>query len=177
LVPVLRTPEDIVVGETLAMAETLAEENPEVAMWPRAPELRARARWVCAEMTSAFGALRSECPMQLAHVWKGFRASDAVLADLGRVEILWQDAFRLCGASDGWLFGAYSLADAFYAPVAARIIGYDLPVSEQVRAYCLRTINDPAFTTWRDAGLATRYDPFPYPMDLERAPWPESGPH
>lgn len=85
LVPTLRTPAGTVVGESLAMAETLAEENPQANMWPSDPAQRATARWLCAEMVSSFTALRGACPMQLGHIWQGFTASDAVLADLARI--------------------------------------------------------------------------------------------
>lgn len=171
LVPALRTPEGDMLGETLAMAETLAERHPEANMWPSDASARIRARWLSAEMTSGFGALRGECPMQLAHVDVDFKPSDAVRKDLARIETLW--AYAREKAVDGpWLFGAYSLADAFYAPVCARIMGYSLPVSEAAKAYCMTTLNDPAFQQWRNDGLKTTYDPFPYPPIGKTGPWP-----
>lgn len=172
LVPVLKTPDGDVIGETLAMGETLAERHPDARLWPADPGLRARARWLCAEMASGFSTLRSECPMQLQHVNKGFAVSAAVQADLNRVDTIWAEARKMCDISGPWLFGAYSLADVFYAPVAARIIGYDLPVSDAARTYCLRSIGDPAFQRWRAEGLKISYDPFPYDMGLQTAPWP-----
>ncbi|GFE50606.1 glutathione S-transferase [Roseobacter cerasinus] len=172
LVPALRTPEGDVIGETLAMAETLAERHPVAGLWPTDPALRIRARWLCAEMASGFSALRAACPMQLAHVNTGFQPSAAVLADLDRIEEIWSAARALSGAADGWLMGAYSLADVFYAPVAARIVGYDLPVSDTSREYCMKTLADPAFQTWRAEGLKVRYDPFPYPVHGTAGPWP-----
>ena len=172
LVPVLRTPEGCIVGESLAMAETLAERHPDAGLWPDDPDARMRARWLCAEMASGFAALRSQCPMQLLHVNTGFVASDAVLGDLARLQDLWQGAFEMAGRDDGWLFGAYSLADVFFAPVAARIIGYDLPVAEQAHAYCTRTLQDPALCAWRAQGLEISYDPFPYPAGTGTRPWP-----
>jgi glutathione S-transferase len=172
LVPAIRTPEGTVVGESIAMAETLAERHPETAMWPTDPAARATARWLAAEMCAGFGALRSACPMQLQHVNSGFPVSEGVQADLDRIESLWTHA-RAVRTKDGpWLFGDYSLADVFYAPVAARIIGYDLPVSENAQAYCVETINDPAFKTWRAEGLKVTYDPFPYDMGVPTLPWP-----
>lgn len=172
LVPVLKTPEGDIIGETLAMAETLAERHPEAGLWPGNGALRARARWLCAEMASGFSALRGSCPMQLQHVNRGFDVSDAVTADLARLEDIWSAARSLSGAKDGWLMGAYSLADVFYAPVAARIIGYDLPVSDVSRAYCNTVIRDAAFQAWRAEGLKTTYDPFPYPTDGPVSDWP-----
>ena len=171
LVPAMRTPEGTVVGESLAMAETLAEAFPGAGMWPAEPAARATARWLCAEMVGGFGALRGDCAMQLQHVNVGFNPSDAVQADLARIDTLWTHAAQF--KTDGpWLFGAYSLADAFYAPVCARIIGYDLPVSDAARAYCMTTLNDPAFRAWRAEGLKTTYDPFPYDMGVPTRAWP-----
>lgn len=172
LVPALRTPEGTVVGESLAMAETLAECHPETRLWPADPAARATARWLCAEMVAGFGALRGECPMQLSHVWSGFAASDPVLADLARIETLWAHARAVSGAAEGPLFGAYSLADVFYTPVAARIIGYDLPVSDANRAYCLDLLRDTPVRQWRAMGLTVDYTPFPYPQNAARADWP-----
>ncbi len=123
-------------------------------------------------MTAGFSALRGECPMQLRHVNKGLPVSDAVTKDLSRLQELWDYAN---GASDGkgpWLFGSYSLADVFYAPVCARIVGYDLPVSQSARDYCHLTLNDPAFKTWRAEGLKVTYDPVPYDMGCATSPWP-----
>jgi glutathione S-transferase len=172
LVPAIRTPEGTVIGESLAIAETLAERHPDAGLWPRDPVARATARWLCAAMTAGFGALRGGCPMQLAHVNAGFAASDAVKADLARIEELWQHA-QAQKATDGpWLFGEYCLADVFYAPVAARIIGYDLPVSKSAKTYCTTTLNDAAFKAWRAEGLKTTYDPFPYDMGVPTRGWP-----
>lgn len=174
LVPALRTPEGTVVGESLAMAETLAERHPEAGLWPADPAQRATARWLCSEMTSGFFALRGDCAMQLSHIWEGFSPTEAVLGDLARIETLWDHARKISGNKERWLFGDYSLADVFYAPAAARIIGYDLPVSAAARAYCERVIADPAFKRWRADAQTVTYDPEPYALDLPRKPWPEA---
>jgi len=171
LVPTLRTPEGTVVGESLAMAETLAERHPDAGFWPTDPAQRATARWLCAEMVGGFGALRGECAMQLGHIWEGFAVTDAVKVDLARIETLWQHARNVSGSTDGFLFGAYSLADVFYTPVAARIIGYDLPVSEASRAYCAALLSDPAVLDWQEQARKVHYDPVPYAMDLPKRPW------
>ena len=172
LVPALRTPEGTVIGESLAIAETLAERHPNAGLWPADPALRATARWLCAEMVAGFGALRGDCPMQLAHCHVGFDPSDAVRADLARIEQLWDHARQLSGAQGGWLFGDWSLADVFYTPVAARIIGYGLPVSDAARDYCRALLTTPSFLSWRQEALKLSYDPMPYAMDLPMTPWP-----
>ncbi len=173
LVPALKTPEGAVIGETLAMAETLAERHPDKAMWPAKADARMRARWLCAAMISGFASLRSQCPMQLQHVNEGFPVTDALAADIARLEDLWSYAATASDGKGPWLFGSYSLADVFYAPVCARIIGYDLPVSAAARAYCKATLRDPAFKNWRAEGLKTSYDPFPYDMGCTTRPWPK----
>lgn len=172
LVPVLRLPCGTVVGETLAIAETLAERHPEAGHWPADPALRATARWLCAEMASGFMTLRTDCPMQLREVVEGFEPSTELRADLNRLETLWAHARACSGAAEGWLFGSYSAADVFFAPVAARIIGYDLPVSEAARAYCAQHIADPSFLRWRAEAKRVRYDPEPYVTGLPTRPWP-----
>ena len=172
LVPVMRDADGIVLGDTLAMAETLAERHPEAGLWPSEPAARALARWLVAEMHSGFTALRTACPMQLLHQYQGFVPSEAVKADLDRIETLWSLARSRHGAGGPWLFGTYSLADVFYAPVAARIAGYGLPVGAGAQAYVDTTLADPAFRRWRAMGLTKRYDPMPYAMDLPTALWP-----
>ncbi|MEJ2036876.1 MAG: glutathione S-transferase [Maritimibacter sp.] len=172
LVPVMRTPDGIVVGETLAMAETLAERHPEAGLWPEDPEARALARWLVAEMHSGFTALRGACPMQLLRQYDGFQPSEAVRADLDRLETIWTMAREKFGGSGPWLFGRYSLADVVYAPVAARIAGFGLPVSAEAQAYVATHLADPAFRRWRALGLTVSYDPEPYAQDLPHLPWP-----
>ncbi|KUJ78356.1 glutathione S-transferase [Ruegeria profundi] len=172
LVPALRLPDGTVVGESLAMAETLAERHPKAGLWPKDPAARATARWLCAEMVAGFHALRGECPMQLIQCWQGFQPSSETLADLKRIETLWSHARTVSGAETGPLFGSYSLADVFYTPVAARIIGYGLPVSEANRAYCLELLSDISVRQWRAMGLTVAYDPVPYALDLPSRAWP-----
>lgn len=173
LVPAMQTPEGIIVGESLAMAETLAELHPEAGFWPKDPAARATARWLCAEMASGFAALRSFCPMQLLRAYRGFAPNDAVLADLARLDEVWTHARQVSRSDTGWLFGEYSLADVFFAPVAARIIGYDLPISDGGRAYAMNLIADDAVQRWRADGLKISYDPEPHRLDLPSEPWPE----
>lgn len=173
LVPAVRTPDGTVIGESLAIGETLAERHPKAGLWPTDAGARATARWLCAEMTSGFGALREACPMQLKYVHKGYQPPQPVLADLARIETLWSHARAVSASQSGWLFGGYCLADVFYTPVAARIIGYDLPVSDTARAYCNALLSDAAVQAWRGEAMKTTYDPFPYALDLPNTPWPE----
>ena len=173
-VPAIRTPEGIVVGDTLAIAETLAERHPEADLWPADPATRAAARWLVAEMHSGFTALRSACPMNLRTAYTGFPVTDAIRADLARIEHLWAGAFNRFGGD--WLCGDYSLADVFYAPVAFRMVAYGLPVSASALPYVERHLADPAFRRWRALALTETFATEPYAMDLDRAPWPGPSP-
>lgn len=172
LVPVMRTPEGDLVGETLAMAETLAERHPDVGMWPKDRAARAAARWLASEMHAGFGALRGACPMQLLHTYRGFSPTPAVSKDLERIAELFQHARDNCTEEGPWLFGGYTIADAFYAPVAARIAGYGLAVSDHVGRYVETVLRDPSFRRWRALGLTKTYDPVPYALDLPTEVWP-----
>lgn len=171
LVPVLKTPEGHVIQDTLAMGETLAERHPEAGLWPADPAQRAFARWITAEMHSGFTALRGECAMNLAHGWTKFPVSDGVQADLDRIELLWAKA-RQMSPEGSWLFDTYSLADVFYAPVAARIAGYGLPVSKEAQAYVDAHLAHPLFREWRAQGLTVSYDPMPYRVQATQTDWP-----
>lgn len=171
-VPAMRCPDGTVVGDTLAMAETLHERHPAAGLWPKAPAARALARWLVAEMHSGFTALRGDCPMQLLGVVADFTPSDAVNADLARIEDLWSLARDRHGADGPWLFGEYSLADVFFAPVAARIAGFGLSVGQDAQAYVDLHLNDLAFRRWRALGLTKTYDPLPYIEGRPLAVWP-----
>ncbi|WP_342076614.1 glutathione S-transferase [Yoonia sp. SS1-5] len=171
-VPAAQTPEGYVLTDSLAIAETLVERHPEVALYPSDPAARALARSITAEMHGGFGNLRGECPMFLAHIWEGFAPSGGVLDDLERIETLWALARERHGQDGPWLFGEYSLADVFYAPVAMRITAYDLPVGSQAKDYVSAHLSDPAFLKWRRDAMEERHTPWPYPMDLSKRPWP-----
>ncbi len=171
-VPVLRLPDDTAVGDSLAIAETLHDRQPNAGLWPRDPAARARDRWLTAEMHAGFAALRADCPMVLTHRITNFAPSDAVRRDLDRLATLWAWARAAREAEGPWLCGAYSIADAFYAPVALRVVGYGLPLAEAASAYVAAHAADPAIAQWRAMGDAAPLDPAPYAVPGERAPWP-----
>lgn len=172
LVPAVRTPEGTVVGESLAIGETLAERHPDAGLWPADPSSRSTARWLCAEMVGGFSDLRGDCPMQLQYCNVGFQPSEGVLKDVNRVETLWGHARSVSGSQTPYLFGEYSLAEVFYTPVAARIVGYGLPVSDAALSYCHALLADPAVQAWRDDAHKVTYDPDPYDLGLPKSPWP-----
>jgi glutathione S-transferase len=154
-VPILVEDDGLAVWDTLAIAEYVAEKFPHKQLWPRDVHRRARARSVCAEMHSGFGALRSAFGMNieasLPEVGARVLAENAaVRADVARVIQLWQDALAESGGP--FLFGDYSIADAFYAPVVTRLRTYAVPVPSDAAAYMERALAAKGTAAWiRDA--------------------------
>jgi glutathione S-transferase len=169
--PTMRTPDGVVVPETIAIAEELASRHPEAGLWPADPKKRAVGRALAAEMHAGFVALRSHCPMNLRVSYEGCAPPDAVLADLDRLQVIWDWARRETG-SDTWLCGDYSVADAFFAPVAARIATYNLPVGPRAMAYVMAHLSHPSFRRWRAMGLVDGADQDFYRRDYPRRDWP-----
>ncbi len=161
----------IVVQDTLAMAETLAERHPELNMWPADPAARAMARNLVAEMHSSFFDLRSDCPMNLRRNYPTFQPSKGVLKDTARIEELWGIARETYGANGPWLFGEYSIADVFYAPVAMRFSTYNLPRNDVSEVYINAHLNDFTFRRWRAMGFAQNYVRDSYDMNLPEGDW------
>lgn len=171
-VPTLVTDDGAITSESLAIAEELASRHPEAGIWPGAPRARATARTLCAEMASGFSALRGDCPMNLRQCYVDTAPRDAVLADVARIETIWADARRQAGSDGPWLLGEYSAADAFFAPVAARIAGYSLPVSAQASAYMAAHLADPSFRRWRAMGMVHGSVHAWYKKPYATKPWP-----
>jgi glutathione S-transferase len=149
-VPVL-VDEGFAVWDTLAIAEYLAEKYPSKNLWPVQPLARARARSLCAEMHSGFGALRSNFGMNIEaampEIGKRVLAEKPDVArDFKRITQMWEKQLDEHGGP--FLFGAFSIADAFYAPVCSRFVTYGLPVSTRVAAYIERIHALPAMQSW-----------------------------
>ena len=174
--PTMRTPAGTVVPESLAIAEELASRHPEAGLWPADPEHRAVARALAAEMHAGFGALRSHCPMNLRVSYTDCAPPEAVLADLARLEVIWDWARTTTRATGPWLCGAYSAADVFFAPVATRIASYNLPVSPAAQGYVAAHLAHPSFRRWRAMGLVDGPDQEFYRRDYPRRPWPGPAP-
>jgi len=171
-VPTLVCDDGAVISESAAIAEELAQRHPEAGLWPNDPKARATARTLLSEMASGFTALRSDCPMSLRVCYSNSAPSAAVLADLARIQNIWTYARSSRTSNDPWLLGEYSAADAFYAPVAARIAGYSLPVNDDAAAYVAAHLADPAFRRWRAMGLVHGPDLPWYHKDYPQTDWP-----
>lgn len=142
---------DLVVPETIAIIEYLADRFPDKTIWPADLAQRAQARAASAEMHSAFGSLRSHAPMNLRSSHPGKVSVDTVAKDLHRLETLWGDLLTRSGGP--FLFGAFTAADAMFAPVAARIRTYALPVSDLAAGYVEAIYALPAFQEWLTLAL------------------------
>jgi glutathione S-transferase len=148
---------DLVVWDTLAIAEYVAEQFPDKQLWPADKAARARARSMCAEMHSGFAALRTHCIMNIeAHlpdvgalIW---RDQPAVRADVARLVAMWQPQLNQYGGP--LLFGDFSVADAYFAPVCTRLLTYALPLPSDIRAYVERVCALPGIQAWMDGAQA-----------------------
>ena len=163
---------DLVVWDTLAIAEYLAEKFPDKQLWPANVQARARARSICAEMHSGFAALRSACPMNIeAHLpdigQLAWRDKPAVRADVARLVTMWSELLAEHGGP--MLLGAFSVADAYFAPVVMRLQGYALPVPDDIAAYMARVCALPGVKAWVDGALAEHdFRDFEEPFRLQR---------
>ncbi|WP_371229327.1 glutathione S-transferase [Roseovarius sp. 2305UL8-3] len=171
-VPAMRTPEGAAVGESVAIAEELASRHPDLGLWPSDPKARAIARTLTAEMHAGFGALRTDCPMNVRLAYQGVVPRAEVEADLRRLELIWDYAREACAPDGPWLCGEYGIVDAFYAPVAARIAGYGLTVSPAAQAYVEAHLADPGFRRWRAMGLVHGETLNRYAMPYDLTDWP-----
>ncbi|HYD46707.1 MAG TPA: glutathione S-transferase family protein [Terriglobales bacterium] len=141
---------DLVVWDSLAICEYLAELFPEAGVWPADRAARAVARAVAAEMHSSFTALCSELPMNCSGPRAGVVPSAAAQADIERIVTIWQE----CRASYGgpWLFGAFSAADAMYAPVVIRFDTYQVPLPPMAAQYLSTVLADTPMREWIASG-------------------------
>jgi glutathione S-transferase len=150
---------DLVVWDTLAISEYVAEQFPELHLWPQDKAARARARSLCAEMHSGFGALRSACPMNIeaslpdtgALIW---RDNAGVRADVARLVAMWQHCLQASGGP--LLFGEFTVADAYFAPICTRLRTYALPLPDDIQGYVQRVCALAGVKSWMDGARAER---------------------
>jgi glutathione S-transferase len=145
---------DITVWDSLAIIEYLAEKFPDAGLWPKDVTARAHARSVSAEMHSGFVALRTECGMNIHRPVQARTLSDDAQANITRIQQIWIECRERYGRQGPYLFGAFSGADAMFAPVVHRFRIYAIEVRPPVRAYMETMLANPAFAEWTDAALA-----------------------
>lgn len=150
LVPVLKD-DDLVIWDSLAICEYLSEKFPDAKLWPQDPALRALARSATAEMHSGFQSLRGECPMALEVEPRVMAISEATQKDVRKITERWNQLLKRSGGP--FLLGEWSIADAFYTPVASRFRSYGVHLSDYgdlgpAGAYCERLLETPDFLAW-----------------------------
>jgi glutathione S-transferase len=143
---------DVTVWETIAIMEYVGEAYG-VPVWPADRKARAMARSIAAEMHSGFSALRSACPMNLGKKFAQKDRGEAVARDVARFSEIVRQAREQFGAGGPFLFGAFSAADAMYAPLVTRLDTYSIALDATTRAYADAILILPAFQEWRSAAM------------------------
>lgn len=151
-VPILKNGEQVV-WESLAIIDYIADLYPDHAIWPRDQAARAYARSIAAEMHSGFSALRKACPMNIRKSYPAKARGAAVDQDVARILRLWRQARERFGAHGPFLCGAFSAADAMYAPIVTRFQTYSIPVDETARAYMDAVLKTASFRRWHKAAM------------------------
>jgi glutathione S-transferase len=156
---------DVTVWDSLAICEYLAEQFPEKRMWPGDVAARATARSMCAEMHSGFGDLRSAMWMNIRANFSGKGRTTGAQADIGRISEIWETCLAEFGHHQ-YLFGDFSIADAYFAPVVMRFRTYGVALAPALQAYCDRITAHPAVAQWINEALAEterleKYDNYP----------------
>jgi glutathione S-transferase len=139
---------ELTIWDSLAIAEWAAEQAPAARLWPEDPSARAICRAVTCEMHAGFGALRRDLSMNIRRRTGPRSWPEDTRADIARVEELWAATRARYGAAGPFLFGARTVADAFYAPVATRLRTYGVASSPTARAYCEALFADESFRAW-----------------------------
>lgn len=141
------------VWESLAICEYAAETLRLPGAWPEDDAAHAHARSIACEMHAGFAALRKEMPMDCRRAPASKSVSAEAQADIARVQAIWRECRSRFGAGGPWLFGAFGIADAMFAPVAIRFRGYAVPLAGGVREYVETVLEHPGMRDWMDAGV------------------------
>jgi glutathione S-transferase len=144
---------DITVWDSLAICEFLAEQFSMQNLWPEGVAARATARSICAEMHAGFSALRYDMPMNIKASLPGLGRTAGSQADIGRISEIWEECLAKYGAHR-FLFGDFSIADAYFAPVVMRFKTYCVSLAPALQAYCERVEAHPAVALWVKEALA-----------------------
>jgi len=141
------------IWDSLAIGEAVAELFPEKCLWPEDRRARAIARAACAEMHAGFRSLRSAMPMNVRASHPGKGMSDAVRGDVARIVAIWDECRGRSSGSGDLLFGHFTIADAYYAPVVMRFLTYEPPLPPAARRYVDVVRSLPGVAAWIAAAL------------------------
>jgi glutathione S-transferase len=158
---------DAVIWESLAILEYLHEAFPQARLWPEDRRARAHARAIANEMHAGFVPLRRACPMNLWRPVTTPALTPEVRANVARIDAMWSDCRARFGAVGPFLFGAFSAADAMYAPVVSRFHTYGIEVGPVARRYMDAIFDLPAWRTWREAAVKE-----PWVLPHDEPDWP-----
>ncbi len=147
---------DLSVWDSLAIVEYLAELFPDKNVWPSDHRARTHARCITAEMHSGFMSLRKSMPMNVRASLPGLGQTESALADISRIVKIWEDCRNTFNQIGPFLFGEFTIADAFYAPVASRFKTYDVKLSKICEEYVANIHNLPAMREWTEASRAEK---------------------
>jgi len=136
------------VWESLAICEYLAERFPEKRLWPADVGERAWARSIAAEMHAGFGALRDALPMNCRAADRRVEIGADVARDIERIQAVWRECRETFADAGPWLFGAFSVADAMFVPVASRLRTYGIDLGTAESVYVQTVLGDPVYLQW-----------------------------
>jgi len=141
----------LVLWDSLAICEYVADKHPGKKLWPEADADRARARAMSAEMHSGFQALREKMPMNCRRRVAEFQPDLQTEIDIDRIVQLLEQA--LMDSKGPWLFGHYTVADAMYAPVVTRFQTYGIVAPPKTRSYFEKVLDDSSMKQWFEEAL------------------------
>ena len=144
---------EVRVWESLAILEYLAETAPGARLWPAETAARAHARAIASEMHAGFLPLRRQCPMNMRRPVRKMTLNPDTAANVSRLDAMWADCRHRFGARGRFLFGAFTAADAMYAPMVSRFHTYAVEVSAVSAAYMRAVMALPAWQEWYEAAL------------------------
>lgn len=139
---------DVIVYESIAVIEYIAEKYPQKNIWPKNKAARALARSLSAEMHAGFQALRQHCPTVFRRPVKARELTPEAALDVARLESAFANTRKAYGRGGPFLFGKFTAVDAMFAPIVTRLHIYDIKVSKTTRAYMDAIMALPAYQAW-----------------------------
>jgi glutathione S-transferase len=158
---------DVAIWESLAILEYLNEKCPQAQLWPQDAKARAHARAIANEMHAGFVPLRRACPMNLWRPVTAPHLAPDVQANVARIDAMWTECRTRFGGRGPFLFGAFSAADAMYAPVVSRFRTYGIAVGPDARRYMDAVFALPAWQAWQAAAVRE-----PWVLPHDEPDWP-----
>jgi len=152
-VPVLQDGK-LLVWDSLSILEYVSEKYLESNGWPQEINARALARSISCEMHSSFVNLRNELPMNCRKKFQDIKLSSEAEREIERIMALWRQCRSQFGEDGEWLFGKYSIADAMFAPIVLRFVGYSIPLDEIGQVYVQSVLKQPGIVEWIESGRA-----------------------